>query len=566
MNENVIVEERLEALGAALRSRPHLTSRVMSQVRQAAAAASNLGETTHVSPSKLVHSVSRRYPRLFTTAVGAVAMVSLVLLIAVMLIPSPSISWADVTSAIHEQGWIRGTATFTDGATATMWLSSEQNLWAFNLRGSSYFYDGRQRVKYELRAGANSITKLPLGEDNAERVLSMNALAGNGSAVGHWLFGTEKIVSQKRREVTERGKTWIDFDLALWRGDMNQATLRVDPTTRLPVYLQLSSPTDPERSIKWHFDYPSEGPADIYALGVPRDTPINDLMPSDDALAVLHAITQSRESIGDFRLLVAHPNPTQPGSVVWRKGDCWRVEIYLDHNYAVREAEPLDNQNWVERLEQRLTQCESIPTYVCDGTTVWENANLLPAGVKPQWQVSAHTAPQDLMSGEGFGSLPRAPNVQLASLLFPDLWPKPGWGFEFDPQPADAAGCVLLKRSAQTTGGAIGHEWYYVDPAKGHAVVRAELFNLPSDKRSNAKDPNESRTRTTIRMLNFHQAKHGFWYPTVVHQSTPSIDPEMHEDDKHASQHHEMTIRYRFDFAAEQPDSLFTIDDAPASD
>ena len=30
------------------------------------------------------------------------------------------------------------------------------------------------------------------------------------------------------------------------------------------------------------FDYPAEGPADIYALGVPRDAPIEDRMPPPD--------------------------------------------------------------------------------------------------------------------------------------------------------------------------------------------------------------------------------------------------------------------------------------------
>ena len=105
-------------------------------------------------------------------------------------------------------------------------------------------------MKYEFRAGDKSITKLPLGEDNAQRVLSMNALSHGKSAVGHWLFGTEKILSQERREVTEAGKTWIEFQMTLWRGDMNQATLRVDPETRLPVYLLLMSP----KNAKNHLD------------------------------------------------------------------------------------------------------------------------------------------------------------------------------------------------------------------------------------------------------------------------------------------------------------------------
>jgi hypothetical protein len=395
-------------------------------------------------------------------------------------------------------------------------------------------------VKYELRAGHKSITKLPLGEDDAQRVLSMNALSQGKSPVGHWLFGTEKILSQERREVTDAGKTWLEFQMTLWRGDLNQATLRVDPETRLPVYLLLTSPQDAKKSIKWQFDYPADGPTDIYALGVPRETKIDDRMPSNDALAVLRGIAKSRAVIGDFRLLVGtYPGNFHFGSVVWRKGDRWRVDSYSPRGNVDPAVEPPTDQNWAQSFEERLQRSEPLPVYVCDGKTVWENSNPLP-GAKPQWQASPHVAPQDLMSGEGLGSLPRAPDVKIASRLFPELAPKFGWGFEFDPNPSDASGCVLIKRSLHNTFGTIGHEWYYVDPAKGDVVIRVELFNLPLRTL-----PEASRSQQTIRMEDFQKTKQGFWYPTVV---------------RNTMDHRTTTIRYHFDFAADLPDSLFTVE------
>ena len=444
-----------------------------------------------------------------------------------------------------------------------MWLSPEQQIWAFRLGGSSYFYNGLEQVKYEFREGDKSITKLPLGEDNAQRVLSMNAWSHGKSAVGHWLFGTEKIVSQERREVAEAGKTWLEFRMTLWRGDMNQATLRVDPETRLPVYLLLMSPKNSKESIKWQFDYPADGPTDIYALGVPHETKIDDRMPLNDALAVLRAIAKSREGIGDFRLLVGeYPAYGQFGSVVWRKGDRWRVDLYWDHGNDNFAVEPPEGQNWAEWFEARLKGCESVPVFVCDGKTVWENSRPLP-GARPQWKVSPHTGPQDLMSGEGRGSLPGSHNVKIASLLFPDLSPKIGWGFEFDPQPADGRGCVLLKRSARlaTKEPLVGHEWYYVDPAKSHAVVRASF----STCRPTRSDPEASRTRETIRMEDFQQTKQGFWYPTIIHNTMPSAPVVNPQQDQPAIEQWKTTIRYHFDFTADLPDSLFTIEDARAA-
>ena len=228
--------------------------------------------------------------------------------------------------------------------------------------GSSYFYDGLEQVKYEFPEGGKSITKLPLGEDDAQRVLSMNALSQGKSAVGHWLFGTEKIVSQERREVTEAGKTWIEFQMTLWRGDMNQATLRVDPETRLPVYLLLMSPKNAKKSIKWQFDYPADGPTDIYALGVPHETKIDDRMPSNDALAVLRAIAKSRERIGDFRLLVGEsPAYGQFGSVVGVKGIAGEWIYTGTTAMTTLRSSHLKDQNWAEWFEAQLKGCEPVP-------------------------------------------------------------------------------------------------------------------------------------------------------------------------------------------------------------
>ena len=70
---------------------------------------------------------------------------------------------------------------------------------------------------------------------------------------------------------------------------------------------------------------------------------------------------------------------------------------------------------------------------------------------------------QDLLSGEGnLGHINLAPYAKIASLIYPDLTPRFGWGFEFDPHPADAPGCVLIKRSAHLAKAepTLEHDWY----------------------------------------------------------------------------------------------------------
>ena len=83
--------------------------------------------------------------------------------------------------------------------------------------------------------------KTPLGEEDASRVFPVGDLSQNKTVLSPWLFGSEKILSQQRREGTEAGKKWIEFQLVLWRDESNQAMLRVDPETRLPSRVYVSS-------------------------------------------------------------------------------------------------------------------------------------------------------------------------------------------------------------------------------------------------------------------------------------------------------------------------------------
>lgn len=162
------------------------------------------------------------------------------------------------------------------------------------------------------------------------------------------------------------------------------------------------------------------------------------------------------------------------------------------------------------------------------------------------------------MSGAGLGNLSAAPFAKWPSLLYPDLTPLPGWEFEGDMHPADAPGCVLIKRSTRVTWppGTMGHEWYYIDPAKGYAVVRAELFNLPPGAPAL---PETSQFRQTIAMDEFRQSPQGFWYPTAINAAMP-FGPANNPQPPGGSKQLRSAVRYHFDFETELPDALFEVD------
>lgn len=539
MNENRPLEEQLKAVGTALRSRPRIADRVMVDVREAAARRSTM-EPVRDKPR--VRLGRRRFTiATFTTVAVVTTAVGLLMTLA----PVPSVGWAQMIIALQTQPWIRG----REGNQGTMWLSPQHRIWAYRLNGSCRFYDGRERVKYEHGGGNRPIVKLPLGEEEAQRVLPVEALSRDEHVIGPWLFG-EKIIQQERHEVTEAGKMWIDFKLTFHR-DARQATLRVDPENRLPVYLQVESPTGAAPPIKWEFDYPDHGPTDIYAMGVSRETEIDDQMPDDDVVTALNAMAASRALLGDFRLTVGDRTDHR-SFVVSRKGDLWRIDVYNGPYSLVQDrAQEQSEQSVEDWLAERLAQSERQPLYICDGTTVLRYEDSSRHDPKPpKWSPVPGLAPQDLLTCDTsfYNGLPVAPYVCLSKMVYPDLMPVNGWGFAFVRQPADAPNCVLIQRSARTSMKNDAHEWFYLDPAKGYAVVRIELFTVPTDAAAN---PESALGRDTYRFEKFRQSPQGFWYPTMVRCTMSG---------------REHTVRYRYEFDVDLPDSLFEEGRAESAD
>ena len=227
MNQHLSLEDRLQALGTALQARPRLSDRAMEEIRK-------LGGSPAVEESSQPTPLSDRRSgrRIFAATVGLVATICAVLLIALTVFRSPSVSWAEVTQAIQSQNWIRGTFSAPNGHQGTMWLSPRRQVWAFSDSYFKQFCDGPNRSKYERHGSRQPIMKLPLGDMNAEKILPIEALSQDQEAISPWVLGMDKIVAQSRSEVTEDGKTWIDFHLVVSRLHNNQGTLRVDPKTK----------------------------------------------------------------------------------------------------------------------------------------------------------------------------------------------------------------------------------------------------------------------------------------------------------------------------------------------
>jgi hypothetical protein len=557
MNPDKHWEDRLERLGAQLRERPPLTDRVMTQLRQ------SLAEGLVASPAKTVspRPAHRRWP--FVTAVAAIAALVAIALIA---FPRHSVGWDEINQAVRAQNWIRASVTYVDGQRGTIWMSPQRGIWAYKNDDRIEFTDGLRKITYDYTTKAGRIIKRRPSDEDRQRVASVD-FAREDVLLSGWLFG-ERVIEQHRRDVVEGGRNWIEFELVFFRG--NRGILRVDPRTRLPVSLVFTDPKSAKPvTWTWAFDYPTNGPGDIYAMGAPATAKIDDQTPSDEGARVLDGMAASRSRIGDFRLdaitsyLIGKKARTTAWAGIyrlWRKGNRWRVDYYSAHRGSL--PEPPDDAKLGGWIEAQLPHCDHHPDFVCDGTNVYE-PNRAPHGPIKEtggWHKSSHLAPGDLLSasgsswGGGFGA------VKFVEKVFPDRFGIAGFHYEFDPDPADAPGCVVWKLSARlaTAEPLVGHEWYYIDPQKGDAVIRAELFSLPPDA---TVSPEATPMRSTSVMDGYRQAPTGFWYPTRVRETMSTLDPNAPQKAPEKPHRMTQTIRYHFDFDTKLSDSLFKVDE-----
>lgn len=550
MKPTNLIEDRLNDLGKQLRSRPTLIDNVKHQLEKECSPIRQVPvQLTHRELRASGHR--RQYLRL-AFASSLVAAVTL-LLATLFLTSSASIGWAQVVEAVRQQKWLHGETTFQDGKRGQMWLSLSENLWAYELGDSRYFYDGKRGTKFQLSDRQDALLVLALSEDEQSHPLPVASLTEEAPTISR-LFSTEKVVHQQQRTVEDKGRQWIEFALELSRGEFSLATLRVDPETRLPVRVTLTSINDSTKSIVWNFDYPPSGPNDIFEMGVNRDLPLVDLRPDATAQRVIDGVAASRRRIEDFQMLVS-TTPGFVGYAVWRNGERWRVDLC----YLMRlggkpwPTTPLDeNENGRKWFDEQIGITERVPLTICDGRSVWHNKSTQP-GTQAVWEQSSHIAPTDLMSGEGLGNMAGAVGIKFPSLLYPDLSRKPGWDFSFEAAPASNPDLVLIKRSSRlaTTKPNVGHEWYYIDPARGYAVVKAELFTVSADQPA---DPDSTKLRQTIVMGGLHASPNGNWYAKSIDISTPIRAPGQ---DLNVSGHHQTVTHYDLIPNPEFPEDLF---------
>jgi hypothetical protein len=502
--------------------------------------------------------------RLVLTAAAA----ALVLLGVGLWLARPAVSWADVARAVQEKPWIHGTTKDRDGATREVWLSPTRGVLAARETDEVYFFDQRLRVYYSYQPKDQVLLRVPdtfhSEQDEFQTLRQLFQDLGQTNTTLSAPVPHGQVVDQQRRRIVEDGRQWFEYTLTVRAGEAAQGPLdrlvfRVDPQTHLPASLKWKrldgTPDRPAEEFTMLFDYPEQGPADVYDLGVPRTAKLDDRVPPDDLQRVLDGLQASRERFDQYRAIVvrtAAHNEMAMGEVlqIWRKGKRWRIEGgNLDPaRKEIWKASAKDLATWgLENPDSFRWQ-----TYqLCDGRAIYDVV-FGPKGSKGL-QKEEFQLRESLQPGS---SAAEAIMRSVYMSYFPDVWhayptpPIPSAVFtgqlDAHPQegPPDTVMLTVRMTPAQVTSpGSYRWERYWLDSSRSYAVVRTERSTRLPEEAAGDKD----RLDLIVVAEKMDRSPSGLWYPTLVSEKLRVADGKVTEQ----------FYRFALDFKADFGDNVF---------
>jgi hypothetical protein len=531
-----------------------------------------------------------RWPKAALAAAGLAAAI----LVGVLLWNRPQgVAWAQVAEAVRAMPWIHVKnhmqAVGGESYSQEAWASFSRNISAARDNNLVQYNDLRSGIRYEYDSQKKKLYRLSVSDHEAQEIQSGEKLfqaifRGNAIREGDFFPGV-RIVKQRQRTVTEQGRRWIQYELELAerQGDGPQppieipaisVVIRVNPEKMLPDLMTVthgkfkvtppgSRPvTRGEMKAEAAFDYPAEGPADIYALGVPRDAPVEDRLPPPDLDRIIKIIQQHRRDFGDY-LAVANGSRSSLVNVIRCKGDKFRVDEGTGDTRRVASGDEME-QWWRAHEKDLILQGAALG----DGRRVYDHDFV---HSEPWWKPSMY----QVSPGEGRAAaagvrvsagISYAADYLVDLLAYPprldpqQLASSPLWTTHFDPQGENGpAGSVRVELQVAHRGGRYEHsayhrEEFWLQPKYGYAVVK----HVSSDCPAVDADPLLKEKGIVHEYDGFRQTPRGLWYPTVSRLKYPSRSANKNQAGGVES--YDQVTYYYLDFTAQLPDELFSDD------
>jgi Protein of unknown function (DUF1559) len=449
-------------------------------------------------------------------------------IVLVVWLSARSDAWAQVVKQMQSIPWIHAKGQF-HGEPGEYWVSVPQGIWAGRLGKPDFvtFVSRETKIKQQYSTADGNLVRLPIAPHDEESLRQIDALfarAFKGAAAADLSTSIERLVKQDIREVEVDGKRWLDFELTFHAVDGNSERVtiyRVDPDTRLPKSCIEKPQFVDEPQSRVEFDYPRSGPADVFALGVPRDAKVVDHVPGPELQQILAGMKAGREKMDAYSGLIVEGSTLSHWSDsalvyrVWRSGNKWRIEqsggdvpgfarrAMLGKDVPPRPPVNADQQAWWKSAAETI---RFYPILVSDGKTSYRfKIKAVPERIasREDWEKQRYEIES---VAPDYISTPTA-NVGPTVNLLPEFVARPSLGIPsadrqatLDPAPVKGPkGTILVSVSGERV---------WVDPRRGYLAIRYELEYGLND-RGNPK-------RNVWVVDEAAQTPSGVWYPRVV--------------------------------------------------
>jgi hypothetical protein len=470
-------------------------------------------------------------------------------------------AFAEIVAAVGERPWVR--VTFEDDAQSqrVVWYSPQKDISAWQNGDWIEYHDHALQVYYSYDVEEGVLYRVPeftstRRNRHAQLAIALQTLLRNGAVAEEPLDQLEflgrdrsnmELVDQALERGEEDGEQRLEWRLTIRhreRPEELKLAFRIDPETKLPRSYRLEGVWEGVHGVEEaQLDYPEEGPADVYDLGVPRTAKLVDRVPTDNVQRIVNELRVGRQRMDNYRAIVV----SQGGAwwnndfmVLYRKGDKFRADELSFRDRWPHADRPDENADMAAWWKRRLDDFFFAPVYIVRGHSTYhiERSTAKNQADENCWIV--HSVDETFVN-------------TVPGEIYPPYWsrrpefvcrPPMGIGrqdlevsIEDDPQ-ENAQKLVRLGikregRLPQAPGGRpIPDSYeYWLDPARGHAAVLWE----------------SAGTRYIIEEM--ARSPGGVWYATRFRHFAPGPNDELIEELFHVY----------VDFDVELPDSLFEV-------
>ena len=428
-----------------------------------------------------------------------------------------------VEQAMYGMPWVHTNATIRQGDQIQVrqeWecFDPKVHIW-IDPNGVISYRDYSGQTAYVYHPEANTITI-----SSATDRFNKKGSQSGAEAVKDMIARFESRSGEILRQRTTHNQ--IPVEIVQLADEHQEISLILDLERQIPLKMDMQGSipdTDQKYAMSVDFDYPVEGPADIYDLGAPADARVVDNRPQGDVQDLIQKVQQRFDTgfedhtavvLGSW---VADNNVLEPKDIIVlrQKGNLKRVDNYHAYNFTGSKSHiptlyPLIKDRWPNLTIQDAIALEDNKygefQMVFDGDKSTKRTNF-------SGKVHMQTIRVDMFQMGGIESLANLAWCNPSSLLMtgsdqqikPELLPADpnhlGWvGFKLVRSMHDSS-----KRLPGTTiRQSISFFWF--DPERDHLLMERKTLETADEG-----------TRTSVTsIIEIAQTPEGKWYPTLI--------------------------------------------------